>query len=379
VNQYYPEIPTFNRRYNPGWEDEAQAQRGEFLSRFPISSLSALNLKRYAIGQNRRETFCYWAEPGTEKWARITGATADKFGVYYGRTNSDATRRYRYTIKFGKGLPRNGAEHRAFKNVRHALVNLTKSGRGRDFEAIDRNPLSPMFKAKLLSLYFPDTYLAICSRENLLRLAGELALEDESPSRIQYQALRLKRSTRKFERWSDLKYTAFVYEVVLGQRAKYRVKASPPFSQEKSHGVVDFEALMRKCRERGARSEAYALNFERMRLNGLGLTKLVGQIKDLTKKPGFGYDFKSFSSPGVPRYIEVKTLTDYGSSGPRFFISSHEVATARLPKIEPYYYFYLVMYSGAEPIGVEVWRGSDLYKVLTLEPQHYVARLSEGV
>ena len=77
VAKYNGEIRSFERRYDSDWEDVAQAQRGEFLSRFPISSLATLELKRYAIGQNGRETFCYWVEPGTREWARIVGATAD--------------------------------------------------------------------------------------------------------------------------------------------------------------------------------------------------------------------------------------------------------------------------------------------------------------
>ena len=224
MKNFAPEAKKYERTYNSDWEDEAHAQRGEFLRRFPLDSLPALTLKEYAIGQNGRETFCYWVEPGTRKWAVIVGATSDKFGVYHGKRKTDLTERFRYTKKFSNGLPNQGAERAAFGNVRKALVELVRYGKSLDFHAIDSNPLSQMLKAKILSLYYPNLYLPICSADNLRDLADVLSLDDTSLSQIQHEAMAIQAKSPAVRKWSALKYSAFLYEHVLGHGPMFRVK-----------------------------------------------------------------------------------------------------------------------------------------------------------
>lgn len=38
-------------------------------------------------------------ESGTKAWANIQGATSVDFGIYFGKTKSDPTRKYRFTEK----------------------------------------------------------------------------------------------------------------------------------------------------------------------------------------------------------------------------------------------------------------------------------------
>jgi hypothetical protein len=59
--------------------------------------------------------------------------------------------------------------------VRAALLDLVALGatKNLDFAAIDANPLSQMFKAKILSLYYPERFLAVCSSEHL-EMLGEI-------------------------------------------------------------------------------------------------------------------------------------------------------------------------------------------------------------
>ena len=89
-------------------------------------------------------------ESGTRAWANIQGATSFKFGIYYGKEKRDPSLRYRFVQKFGD------SPKEAFEGVKRALLDLVKLGAvdELDFAAIDANPLSQMFKAKILSLYF---------------------------------------------------------------------------------------------------------------------------------------------------------------------------------------------------------------------------------
>lgn len=94
-----------------------------------------------------RELKCELVDNGSKivpSGAPLQGATSFKFGIYFGRTKSDPTRKYRFTEKFGT------TEGDAFAAVRVSLVDLVVLGAADapDFAAIDANPLSQMFKAK---------------------------------------------------------------------------------------------------------------------------------------------------------------------------------------------------------------------------------------
>jgi len=67
-------------------------------------------------------TFCAFVEAKTNDWAHIKVATAAKFGIYFGRTKSDAVARYRPTLKFGR------TTKTAFAAVKKALLDLVREG-----------------------------------------------------------------------------------------------------------------------------------------------------------------------------------------------------------------------------------------------------------
>ena len=140
-------LAKFEAEYDSSHEDTALQTRGVFIRKFPLHSLDKLTLDEYVVGHGQ-PTFCNLVESGTKAWANIQGATSFKFGIYYGKTKSDPTLKYRFTEKFGA----NGKE--AFAAVKAALLNLVALGAAShpDFKAIDDNPLSQMFKAKILSL-----------------------------------------------------------------------------------------------------------------------------------------------------------------------------------------------------------------------------------
>lgn len=376
---YRQEAKDYERSYFDGWEGEAHAQRHEFLRRFPANDLPSLTLKKYAIGQNGRETFCYWVEPGTRKWATIVGATSDKFGVYHGRKKPDQRERFRYTKKFGRDLPAEGEERAAFREIRKALLALLRDGGELNFVGVDTNPLSQMLKAKVLSLYYPDKYIPICSKENLRDLAPKLDLDATSLSQIQHEALVTKRKSPGVRSWSTLKYTAFLYDHVLqhgpiDRNLEHRRSASKGASKD---GRVDFEKLMALWRKLGKQSEAYALAQERARLTSLGYANLARRIKDRTDQPRHGYDYESFSGPNQPRYIEVKTFTAINGKVSRFFLSQNEHAIASIPKMGKNYYFYLVVYGpNQEPIDCQMRSAMEVLAEADIEAQNYLVRLN---
>ena len=104
-----------------------------------------------------------------------------------------------------------------------------------------------MFKAKILSLYYPDEYLKICSAEHLKLIAGELGLPADCPS-SEYQHLLIaeKNGSPTAKRWSNPKFMSFLY-------AKFVTRDFEPSPKVK----------VRKPRSKGKRK----VNFEELQVN----------------------------------------------------------------------------------------------------------------
>jgi hypothetical protein len=89
---------------------------------------------------------------------------------------------------------------------------LIEAGKSLRFADIDENPLSQLFKAKILSLYFPDKYLNVCSAEHIEELSEKLGLpSDTFVSEQQHQLLQAAWKTPITSNWSNPKIMTFLY------------------------------------------------------------------------------------------------------------------------------------------------------------------------
>src|SRR4030066_351923 len=91
-------LRAFDTTYDITLSDIASQTRGDFLKAFPKEHLNRLSLEKYVIG-HQTPTFCAYVEAKTRAWANIQGATAIKFGIYFGRTKSDPKKLYRYNTR----------------------------------------------------------------------------------------------------------------------------------------------------------------------------------------------------------------------------------------------------------------------------------------
>ena len=325
----------FNRNFDSSREERATQIRGEFLRKFPLNRLKKLTIDDYVIGKGT-PTFCAYVEAKTKPWANIQGATSSKFGIYFGRTSSDPRKKYRSTTKFGH----NKAE--TFRTVKSALLKLVEAGQKKDFAKIDANPLSQMFKAKILSLYFPKAYLNVCSAENITSIASELGIPDcQYVSESQHRLVLEKYKNPITRRWSNTKFMIFLYDTYHPNGRGLPdifIKKIANKKTAKKHPKVIFEDIKKNLEKIGMVSEKFALNWEKDRLIGLGHKNLVNQIVDRRDRPSYGYDFLSHSKPGHERYIEVKTAgKSWGDEGFRFFLSENQLKVSRGNK--DYYLF----------------------------------------
>lgn len=346
-------LRAFDAEFDTSYEDAAAQQRGAFLKAFPLSSLNGITLDQYVIGK-RQPTFCAFVEPLTGLWANILGATSFKFGIYYGRTKQDAAVRYRFVeSKFGH------TKYEAFASVKASLLKLVRDGKAMRFQEIDENSLSQMFKAKILSLYFPDKFLNVCSKEHIADLSSKLGIVETWTSEQQHLLLQLKLSEPTTKLWSNPKFMTFLYNTYVRPEDQRHVRKARPKKPPK----INIEELLENRKRVGKKSEEFALRWEKERLIGLGFRDLVKLIDDRRDAPAYGYDFLSHSSPNEQRYIEVKTAgRNFSGDGFRFYLSQHEYETSTKADHKDRYYFYLVFYEDGEPVRLEEWSAFEMYR-----------------
>ena len=309
------ELRLFHNRFDTAHEDKAIQSRGRFLRAFPLRKPKGLTVSDYVIGK-RTASFCAFVEAKTRAWASIQGSPAFKFGIYFGKTRSDPVKRYRVTRKFG--LNKRGG----FRNVKAALLRLIQAAKAKDFARIDKNPLSQMFKAKILSLYFPDDYFNVCSSEHLKLIASKLGIA-KRPYTSEYQHLlaKAKRQNAITKQWSNPKFMRFLFwKFVKTDAADRTIKVRKP--SRKIHRKVNLDDLTEARGAIGRASERFALAWEKERLTGLGRGDLRSQIEDKRDRPSHGFDFLSFTTADRRRLIEVKSAgKDRQSGGYRVYIS----------------------------------------------------------
>ena len=106
------------------------------------------------------------------------------------------------------------------------------------------------------------------------------------------------------------------------------------------------KAIMRKKEKAGDASELLALEYEKRRLNEIGVTKSPHRVSLLDAAKGYDIaSYESSTSEKFDRFIEVKTF-----SSQSFYMSKNEIWVANI--LREKYHLYLV----SKSVGVEVIR-----------------------
>jgi len=359
-----------------------ETERQNFIKRFPIGKIKQMSLDEYVVGSKSGNSFCYLIENRLQGLGNIHGATAFKFGIYFGKTQSDPKMRYRFTSKFGK------TEDVAFQNVKSAILQLLETVKKDDLDGIRNNPLSPMFKGKILSTYFPDKYLNIFADEHLEYFLDKLEIpysefDDEIAKRK--MLIEFKQNDSVMAQWTIFEFSKFLYESFgRPSRKEDAPKELKDYLESKKDyprlndvqaefinldiipenvqwgqksgahkpKVTDFEKENKNNKLLGNRGEELVFNLERKWLLDLKRRDLAGKVEWVSKKDdSLGYDIKSFEENGAEKFIEVKSTSQSPDSNANFLISSNQYSKAKDIKN---YYFYIVF--NAKSKKPRIWR-----------------------
>lgn len=345
--------------------DNLHEIRSEFIKYFKYNDIRTMDVDEYVLGKTVPKdsyNFCYTLERELDGLGRIIGANAFKFGVYYGKTKSDPQIEYRFAKKFGNN------DIVAFENVRTKILELLDAGAAGDLAAIANNKISPMFKGKILSTYYPDIYLNVFSPEHLNYFLVKLDLDTEWLIRadavykrnalVEFKNLDPIMGDWSVDIFSDFLYTEYPgrpitngnvqqktsiledYEdpefppnptasfIELNTIASTEAKGTAPVSGKKEKGKKNYEKEARKLRKLGDRGEKIVMDLEAKRLRDGNREDLIEGIDRVSlKSDSYGYDILSFELDGRERYIEVKATTAKVGNA-NFFLSANELREA---------------------------------------------------
>ena len=381
LRDYQIEFEKIRADFNSEFK-EINGLRKKFTSDYSTSRIRTLTLDEYVTGKGG-QTFCNRIENDLNEWGNIHGSFATKFGVYYGKFGKNSKSKYRIGRKeYGTD------ENVALKKILSAIIELIENKD--DLAILKKNPISPMFKGKILSVYYPNEFLNIFSAKHLNYFINNLGLDNDSKSELDKQALLLdfKNSDKVMKEWSIYKFSKFLYssfgrpndeikeENISKELKKFNLKDFPPIeslkfdyvelqtdelpeSKEKKKSKetkVDYSNRSRKFKRIGDRGEQIVLRAERQFLKKNGrkdLAKLVDQISE--RDDSVGYDIKSYELDGTEKLIEVKsTLRKIGNSN--IFLSANELQVA---ENKENYYFYIIYEVGSKRPKIWKVKSSD--------------------
>lgn len=376
-------------------------ERKEFVRRFNPAKIASMTIDEYVEGKQSKNSFCYLLERKLKGLGSISGINSQIFGVWY----SSERQAYKCDPRFGNDYKE------AYKIIKSSIVNLLKAGKLRDYDAIISNPLNSLVKGKILSIYYPDDYLNIFSKNHLdyyLR-SFDLDTAELMKQNVVYKRdalLAFKNSDKDMKEWSIDMFAVFLHSHYPKSPAKaeemavksqeeeldfstledvsfvnLQLASGKPTSPAKSHSgksSPNYEKEARKYKKLGDRGEYIVYQAEVSRLmKELSITESKAKklIKWVSRESdSYGYDIQSVNKDMIPRYIEVKA-TQMSVGDMDFYYTENEYETAK--RFGKDYYIYIVF--EIQTPHPKIWVVNNPFKTgvgINMKPVQYKVHLS---
>ena len=209
------------------WRERNDREKyyNDFVTQFPINEIENMTIEQYVQGildkdkKPNRESFCYKLERETPNTGSILAGSAYKFGIYYDRKKIN---------DYATSKPFSNTKD-AFNAVKHEMTTILESGKkyinDKDSEKLSEiidtkgQNIQRHVRSKLLSTYYPDSFLSIHSKEKIdllldyfdipkVKLRGKLTQK-------QLKLLDIKERHSIMKNWDVYKYSYFLYVVIL--------------------------------------------------------------------------------------------------------------------------------------------------------------------
>src|ERR1051326_3070910 len=309
---------------------ELEKVRQRFTKLFPRSRIPHLSLDDFVQGKRSKASFRSWVERETRDLGHIQGAPSTKFGVYYSK-KKDA---FSFTKKYK-------SEADARSRILQSIDGLLAAAANGDIGTIRSSQISPMFKGKILFLYFPGRFINIFSERHVDHFLTRLRLNDPG-ARLDLIAKKERLTDTKnaddvMKDWTTFEFGDFLYwawpppsrrakvttklrDYVLDfpppeetdpEFVEFQAKESPATHQKEAAGSgrkVDFDQRNRRNKLTGDQGEDVVFMAEQRELIRSGRPDLAKKVRAICKEDdGAGYDILSFELDGEEKQIEVKS------------------------------------------------------------------------
>ncbi len=179
--------------------------RQEFVFHYTRDFIASMTLEQYAMGTGKHDNFCYDLERKQSGMGFITGARANKFGIWFSKEEGG----YKFSKRYGD------TPEKAFSKIKDEILDIIDAGAIDDFTAIENNMLAPLVRYKLLAMYYPHKYMTIYSKDHLAYFcdkAGIPAVDGDGELIMQRKLKQWKDTHNEVKDLSLLEYVAFLYK-----------------------------------------------------------------------------------------------------------------------------------------------------------------------
>ena len=203
--------------------EEANAQREEFIRRFPLDSIPNLTLEQYCIGTGKKDSFCWWIERGTRGYNYYFPGSSYTYGIYWSRSDGafKKAKMVQDYIDEHDGMSDGEALRECILKPLHTFLS---SGWQRPLMAKEVK-LGTGLLLKLLNLYFAEDFFVMNSEKWIAKV---LAAIGEDPTTNPYDGCRLIRQffNRKKEQFPDSDFSQYDFEAFLERELNLKAKES---------------------------------------------------------------------------------------------------------------------------------------------------------
>lgn len=191
--------------------EKSEQQRTAAVEQFPKAAWPTMNLEHYAVGQHKKDTFCYVMEWGTAVMGSIRGGSSSKL-IIYKYANSEG---WSFSSDYEN-------EQAAWIAVRDGFIQALDLAEKTDWvgiDAIESVEAGPALLVKTLYLYYPDAIIPVCTRHAMKHFLGLLGktpsdLSGLGPVQLNRLLLGELKTQLPLEGWTTKEMERFLYATV---------------------------------------------------------------------------------------------------------------------------------------------------------------------